>query len=54
MVLPPETQTIHIFEVFLGADITHGLFKSAVVDWLLFRLWEKVRHNTVEELQVIL
>lgn len=54
LVLPLETQTVHIFEVLLGADITHGLFKRAVVDWLLFRLWEKVRHNTVEELQVIL
>lgn len=48
------TLTIHIFEVLLGADITHGLLQCAVVDWLLFCLWEKIGHDTVEELQVVL
>lgn len=46
--------TIHVFEVLLGADFAHGLFQSAVVDRLLFRLWEKVGHDAVEELQVVL
>ena len=50
----PETLTVHIFEVFLVADITHGLFECAVVDWLLFCLREKVGHDAIEELQVVL
>ena len=52
--LLPETLTVNVFEVLLGADVTQGLFQSAVVDGLLFGLGEKVGHDAVEELQVVL
>lgn len=50
----PTTLTIYIFQVLLSTDVPYGLLQRAVVDRLLFDRREEVRHNTVEELQVIL
>lgn len=46
--------TIYVLQVVLCADVTHGLLQRAIVDGLLFGLGEEVRHDAVEELQVVL
>lgn len=46
--------TIYVLQVFLDADVSHGLLQCAVVNGFLFGLGEEVGHNAIEELKVVL
>lgn len=49
-----KTLTVHVFQLLALAGVTDRLLQRAVVDGLLEDLWEEVRHNAVEEFEVIL